>query len=111
MIPQYFLDFWILTPVPPPPPRTWVPPFWVGGWGGQNFFACCGRCVCIWTWVLKNFFLVYGPPNPWRESRVPTPSTPSRHPPYGPLAMRTLPFSHWIGCLVAHESFLKFDFS
>ena len=24
------------------------------------------RCVCIWTWVLKNLFLVYGPPNPWR---------------------------------------------
>ena len=31
----------------------------------QNFFAYCGRCVCIWTWVLQNFFLVYGSPNPW----------------------------------------------
>ena len=23
-----------------------------GGWGGQKFFAFCGRFVCIWTWVL-----------------------------------------------------------
>ena len=36
---------WILTPAPP---RTWVPLF-LGG-GGQNFFAYCGRCVCLWTW-------------------------------------------------------------
>ena len=54
-----------------------------GGGGAQNFFAYRGRCVCIWTWVLKNFFLVYGPPNPWWGSRVPTPGTPSRPPPYG----------------------------
>ena len=50
------------------------------GWG-QNFFAYCARCVCIWTWSLENFFLVYGPSNPWQGSRVPTPGTPSRPPP------------------------------
>ena len=33
-------------------------------------------------------------------SRVPTPGTPSRPPPYGPLPARTWLFSHWIGCLV-----------
>ena len=68
--------FWILTPVPP---RTWVPPFL----GGQNFSAYCGCCVCIWTWVLKNFFLVYGPPNPWRgpgsQLQVPPVAPPPPH--------------------------------
>ena len=78
--------FWFLTPVPP---RTWVPPFFGGGGGGgQNIFAYCGRCVCIWTRVLKNSFLVYGPPNPWRGSRVPTPGTPP--PPLRPLAVADL---------------------
>ena len=61
--------FWILTPVLP---RTWVPPFWGGG---QNFFAYCGRCVCIWTWVLKNFFLENDPlthgGGPGSQLRVP----------------------------------------
>ena len=104
MIPNDFLDF------DPPPPHTWVP---LLKGGGQNFFAYCGRFACIWTRVLKNFFLVYGPPNPWRGSGVPTPSTPSRPPPppYGPLPVRTSPFSRWIGCLVARETFLKFDLS
>ena len=43
-------------------PRSWIPLF--GGWrvgvgvgGGQNFFMHCGRCVCIWTWFLRTFFL------------------------------------------------------
>ena len=44
--------FWILTP---PPPGTWVP--LLGG--GSNFFAYCGRCVCIWTWVRKNHLVPY----------------------------------------------------
>ena len=48
--------------------------FWGGG--GQNFFAYCGRRVCIWTWVLRNFFLVYGPPNPCGGTRVPTSGIP-----------------------------------
>ena len=61
----------------------------VGG-GGQNFFVYCGRCVCIWTWVLEKFFLVYGPPNPWRGSRVPSPGTPSHPPPIWPLANEDL---------------------
>ena len=91
MIPP--MIFWILTPVPP---RTGVPFFEGGGvggggvgGGGQNFFVYCGPCVCIWTWVLKNFFLVYGPPNPWRGSRVPTPGTLSHPLLYGPSPMRT----------------------
>ena len=50
----------------------------------------CGRCVCIWTWVLKNLFLVYGPPNV-RGFRVPTPGTLSRPPPpLWPLASEDL---------------------
>ena len=87
MIPNDFLDF---EPRTPPPPHLGTP-FFGGGAGGQSFFAYCGRYVCIWTWVLKIFFLVYGPPTPWRESRVPTPDTPSRPPPppYGPLPVRT----------------------
>ena len=30
--------------------------------------------------------------------------------PYGPLLVRTQPFSHWIGCLVTVARFAKFDF-
>ena len=47
-----------LDPCTPPPPHLGTP--FLGGWGGENFFEYCGRCVCIWTWVLKNFFLVQG---------------------------------------------------
>ena len=58
------------------------------GGGGQNFFAYCGRCMCIWTWVLKNFFLVYGPPNPWRGpgSQLQVPPGAPHPPPIWPLA-------------------------
>ena len=80
MTPNDFLDFDPRTP----PHRGTL--FWGGGGGGggggQNLFVYCGRCVCICTWVLKNFFVVYGPPNSWRGSRVPTPGTPSYPPPY-----------------------------
>ena len=57
-----------------------------GGWGGQNFFADCSSCVGIWTWVLSNFFLVYGPPNPWRGLQIPTLGTTSPPPRIWPLA-------------------------
>ena len=78
--------FWILTPVPP---RTGVP-FFRGGWGvgggglggGQNFFVYCGRCVCIWTWVLKNFFLVPPPP-------CPTNTVSNEHYPFEPYFLCT----------------------
>ena len=89
MIPQ----FSFLTPLPP---RTRVPLFWgmgggLGGCrgGGQNFFAYFGCSVWIWTQVPGNFFLVHGPPNPWRGSRVRTPGTPSR-PPLWALASEDL---------------------
>ena len=77
------MNFSFLTPLAPP---TRVPLFGgvgVGGvWGGgQNFFAYSGCCVWIWTQVPGNFFLVHGPPNPWRGSRVRTPGTPGRPPP------------------------------
>ena len=39
------------------------------GGGSEIFLAYCSCCVWIWTWVVKNFFLVYGPPNLWRGSR------------------------------------------
>ena len=56
MIPNIFLGF--DTRSPPPLTQVRIVFFWGGGgWGGgggQNFFAYCGRCVCIWTWVLKN---------------------------------------------------------
>ena len=79
------MNFSILTPLPP---RTRVPLFGGvgGGWGGcrggggQNFFPYSGCCVWIWTQVRGNFFLVHGPPNPWRGSRVRTPGTPGRPP-------------------------------
>ena len=81
MIPPRFFVFG------PSTPRNRGPLFLGGGGrggGAQKFFAYCGRCLCIWTRVLKNIFLVYGPPNPWRGSRVPTPGTPGRPPPlYG----------------------------
>ena len=56
-------------------------------------------------WFLNNFSLVYGPPNPWRESQVQTLGTP--RPPYGLLLVRTAVFT---GCLVAPEKISKFDF-
>ena len=88
MISQWFFWIWTLSP------RTHVPPFLGGGVGGghQNFFVYCRCCVCIWTCLLKNFFLLYGPPNPWRGSRVPTPGTPGRPPPppIWPLASEDL---------------------
>ena len=62
---KFFIDFG------PATPPHWVTHFWgpggcgEGGWG-QNFFAYSGHCVWIWTQVLNNFFLVYGPPNSWR---------------------------------------------
>ena len=45
---------------------------------------------------------------PGSQLQVPPVAPP---PPYGPLPVSTLPFSRWVGCLVARESFLKFDFS
>ena len=81
------MNFSILTLLTP---HTRVPLFGgveVGG-GGQNYFPYCGRCVWIWTRVWGDFFLVYGPPNLWRGSRVRTSGTPCR-PPYGPLRVRT----------------------
>ena len=87
------MNFSFLTPLAP---RTRVP--LLGGWGwggggvgggGQNFFAYSGCCVWIWTQVPGNFFLVHGPPNPWRGSRVPTPGTPGR-PPLWALASEDL---------------------
>ena len=77
------MNFSILTPLPP---RTRVPLF---GGGGQNFFAYSGCYVWIWTQVRGNFFLVHGPPNPWRGSRVRTPGTPGR-PPLWALASEDL---------------------
>ena len=65
------------------PPRTRVPLFGGGGGcrgGGQNFSAYSGCSVWIWTQVWGNFFLVHGPPNPWRGSRVRTQGTPGRSP-------------------------------
>ena len=73
--------------------------------GGQNFSAYCGLCVCIWTWVLKNFLLVYGPFKQWWGSRVQTVGTPGRPCPYGPLPVRTLPFSC---CHASAHNFSKF---
>ena len=64
----------------------------VGG-GDKNHFAYYGRCVWMWTWALKNFFLVYGPLNQWWGSGVrtlgppgcppppPHPTPPHHHPP------------------------------
>ena len=57
----------------------------MGGQNGQNFFADCGRCVWIWTWVLNNFFLVYGAPNPWWGSPGPNSRYPQSPPPPPPL--------------------------
>ena len=90
MTPQcFFLNFY---------PRYLGAPFCSGdggGGGGQKFFV--GRGV---------FFLVYGPPNPWQGSWVPTPGTPSRPPPPRPPE-RT---SWRVGCLVAPQIFSKSDF-
>ena len=86
------MNFLFLTPLPP---RTRVPLFGgsgVGGCrggGGQNFFAYSRCCVWIWTQVRGNFFLVHGPPKPWRGSRVRTPGTPGR-PPLRALASEDL---------------------
>ena len=61
-----------------------------GGGGFQNYFAYCGPCVWIWTWVQGDFFLVHGPPNLWQGYRVRTLGTPGRPtPPYRPLLVRT----------------------
>ena len=72
-------------PSPPPPysPQNCRTPLGVTHW------LAAAPVVCICTWVVKNFFLVYGPPSPWRGSRVPTLGIPSRPPPYGPLPVRT----------------------
>ena len=85
------MNFSFLTPLSP---RTRVPLFGgvgVGGCrgGGQKFFAYSRCCVWIWTQVLGNFFLVHGPPNPWRGSRVRTPGTPGS-PPLWALASEDL---------------------
>ena len=82
------MNFLFLTPLAPPYPGT---PFGGGGGGGcrggcLNFFAYSRCCVWIWTQIRGNFFLVHGPPNLWRGSRVRTPGTP---PPYGPLLVRS----------------------
>ena len=73
------MNFSFLTPLPP---STRVPLFGgvgVGGVGGgvKTSFTYSGCSVWIWTQVRGNFFLVHGPPNPWRGSRVRTPGTPS----------------------------------
>ena len=87
------MNFSILTPLPPVPRYPMLGCVCEGG-GGQGFFAYWGRRVLIWTRVVHNFFLVYGPPNPWRGSRVQTLGTPG-HPPsppsLWPLAHEDLP--------------------
>ena len=94
--------FWVLTPVPPPHLGT---PFLGGGVGGSKLLCVLWPlCVyldvgpeellsCIWT--------------PYPIAGVPGPNSryPSWLPPYGPLAVRTLPFSRCIGCLEHVKNF------
>ena len=88
MIPDEFFDF------DSPTPCTWIP--LLRGWGGgrgktRDFFACCGLLCVDSDLGSEEFFLVYGPHNPWRDLRsellVPPPS------PNGPLRVRTSVFS------------------
>ena len=74
--PIIFLDF---DPPPPPSPGYPVTPFAGEGGGGGGGVKTSLRIVaamCVCTWVLQNFFLVYGPPNPWQGSRVLTQGNP-----------------------------------
>ena len=67
------------------------------GEGGGSKFLCVlwPLCVCICTWVVKKFFLVYGPPNSWRGSWIPTVGTtgwPPHMAPKGGGGVGTPPF-------------------
>ena len=82
--------------------RSLTPPAF---WGeGHHFFAYCGRCVCIWTWVLKTFFLHMDPLTNGRGPRsaiwVPLVSS------LAPLHVRTWAFSAVSRLAEPHQSLL-----
>ena len=65
------MNFWILTP--PTQPRYPI----LGGGDGGSKPLCILRPLCVDLDLGRhNFFLVYGPPNPWWGSQVQTPGTP-----------------------------------
>ena len=78
------MKFFVFDPFSPPYPGA---AFW-GGAGGGVSGGGGSKLLCEF-WVLcvdldsgpGIFFLVHGPPNPWRGSRVLTPGTPGRPPP------------------------------
>ena len=101
--------FWILTPVPPPHLGC----VWGGGVRGSKLLCVLWPLFVYLDLGPEEVFLFHMDPlthGGGPGSQLPVPPVAPPPPPYGPLLVRTLPLSRWVGCLVTPENVSEFDF-